>query len=368
MIQTKEFLFEEGIESWNEKTLSIAENVPYYVYKHYLDGVLFYIGKGQKGRCFEFDSRGPAWKNFVDGRESEVLVDIAKAFSNENEAYNFESNEIISCESKLLVNVTHNKKKVKKENSVTRPLVRNYVPKKVVPKTTLFKDPTYIIYGSALHDLELNQFNSAEIKTFMSLISQLNKDSLIGENLVVTVPFKVMRSIIDNKGVDSSQFKKRLNKFQELNLLTYKFVTKVVVEVTFSKEVTEKILSNDKGYTVLNVKEYMSFPGRYAIKLYMKISENRMKGEFSIKKEDLVNLVSPPPSYDEYETIRKNIIPPLQENSAYFPNLMFSNLVGNFLPEVCKFNFFKKRTTKMERTLARAGSDSILEVIDKYKY
>lgn len=368
MVQTKELRFKEGIESWNEKTLSIAENVPYYVYKHYLDGELFYIGKGQKGRCFEFDNRGTAWKNFVDGREKEVLVDIAKAFSNENEAYNFESNEIVLCESEFLVNVTHNKKgKVVEKSVLSKELSKNNVSRKI-SKANLFKTPTYVIYGSGLNDLDLSQLLSAEIKLFISLISLIEKSSLKDGNLIITVPFTSMRAIISNKGTCSSQFKKRLNKLQALNLLNYKMTSKLIVEITFSKEVTEKILSEEKGYTALNLKEISSLSSYYAIIMYMKFSESRMNGELLIHKEDLLKMISPPKAYNEYDTIRETIIPPLQENSAYFPNLMFSNLVGNFLPEVCKFNFFKKRTTKMERTLARAGSDSILEVIDKYKY
>lgn len=355
------------VEKWNERTMNIAESVSYYVYKHYLDGELFYIGKGRGLRCFEFKKRGAAWTNFVDGRESEILVDIVKVFESENEAFNFESNEIVKCKSKFLVNVMHNKPKNKvrlEKISLQGQLSRS----KKVTKKDLFKNPTYIVYGSELNDyLIYKSLTAAEMKTLMSLVSQLDNSSLKGENLNVTVSFRNMRSIIYSPALDSSNFKRRLKKFKDLGLMTYK-IEKRVVEASFSKEFTEKVLSNAKGYTVLNLKEYMNITSIYTVKTYMKLSENRMKGEFVIDKNDLLNFISPPKSYCEYDVLRRTILPPLEENSEFFPNLAFSNILGNFLPDVCKFNFFKRRSTKMEKELAKADSNNVLELIEKYRY
>lgn len=355
------------VEKWNERTMNIAENVSYYVYKHYLDGELFYIGKGRGLRCFEFKKRGAAWTNFVDGRESEIIVDIVKVFESENEAFNFESNEIVQCKSAFLVNVMHNKPKSNMGSQRLKLPRRVRKPKKVTRKE-VFKNPTYIIYGSEVNDYILSKkLSAAEMKTLMSLVSQLDNSSLKGENLNVTLSFRNMRSIIYSPGLDSVHFKKRLKKFEDLGLMTYK-VEKRVVEASFSKEFTDKILSNAKRYTVLNLKEYMNIISIYTLKMYMKLSENRMKGEFVIDKNDLLNFISPPKSYCEYETLRRTILPPLEENSEFFPNLAFSNILGNFLPDVCKFNFFKRRSTKMEKELAKADSNNVLELIEKYRY
>jgi len=63
----------------------------YYVYEHYIDGNLFYIGKGQGGRAVDFLARNDDWKKVVDGRYGDVEVKIIKGFENEYEALSFES-------------------------------------------------------------------------------------------------------------------------------------------------------------------------------------------------------------------------------------------------------------------------------------
>lgn len=42
----------------------------YYVYTHSLDGVLFYIGKGQGTRCLEFYRRSDNWSKYI--REKQI--------------------------------------------------------------------------------------------------------------------------------------------------------------------------------------------------------------------------------------------------------------------------------------------------------
>ena len=63
----------------------------YYVYKHYIDGNLFYIGKGTGTRALDFLSRNKSWKNKVKGRYGDVEVVIEKSFDDETEALILES-------------------------------------------------------------------------------------------------------------------------------------------------------------------------------------------------------------------------------------------------------------------------------------
>lgn len=52
----------------------------YYVYEHYLDGELFYIGKGTKDRAINFLNRSEIWKDKVNKRESDIEIKIIAHF------------------------------------------------------------------------------------------------------------------------------------------------------------------------------------------------------------------------------------------------------------------------------------------------
>ena len=67
----------------------------YYVYEHYLDDELFYIGKGKGKRCLDLESRTRRWKAKVNGRENDVVVKIIETFKTEEEALMFERRRII---------------------------------------------------------------------------------------------------------------------------------------------------------------------------------------------------------------------------------------------------------------------------------
>lgn len=77
----------------------------YYVYEHYIDGNLFYIGKGQGGRAVEFWSRNDYWKRLVNGRYGDIEVRIVKVFEDESEAILLESKLLkLNIDNKHLTN------------------------------------------------------------------------------------------------------------------------------------------------------------------------------------------------------------------------------------------------------------------------
>lgn len=63
----------------------------HYVYEHYIDGDLIYIGKGQGGRAVDFWGRNDEWIRRVDGRYEDVEVKIVKGFEDETKALLLES-------------------------------------------------------------------------------------------------------------------------------------------------------------------------------------------------------------------------------------------------------------------------------------
>lgn len=66
----------------------------YYVYEHYIDGNLIYIGKGRGARALEFNYRPSRWKNVVRERYDEIEVKIIGTFDDEKKALEYEAKNI----------------------------------------------------------------------------------------------------------------------------------------------------------------------------------------------------------------------------------------------------------------------------------
>lgn len=96
---------------WEKKAKSKIKHANYYVYEHYLDNKLFYIGKGSGERCFYYRGRSKSWKSVVNGREKEVVVKIKRVFKKEDEALRYERYRIVTMSKKYnLANVEYNTK------------------------------------------------------------------------------------------------------------------------------------------------------------------------------------------------------------------------------------------------------------------
>lgn len=97
----------------------------FYVYEHYIDNKIFYVGKGKGQRAYEFRDRGSAWMNRVKGRESEIKVKIVAYFEKEEDAYFYEENKIkyYCVQNEKLENVVYNNH-VKRRSKVIDKLTR----------------------------------------------------------------------------------------------------------------------------------------------------------------------------------------------------------------------------------------------------
>lgn len=80
----------KGVNSMRLSSLYQLYRKRHYVYEHYIDGNLIYIGKGQGGRAVDFWGRNDKWIRIVDGRYEDVEVKIVKGFEDELEAFAFE--------------------------------------------------------------------------------------------------------------------------------------------------------------------------------------------------------------------------------------------------------------------------------------
>ena len=342
----------------NLSVKSIAENVPYYVYFHYLDGDIFYIGKGSGLRCLEFKGRSKAWVDFVDGREDEVCVCINRAFSCENEAFNYESKAIMTCESKFLVNVTHNDadRKIDKSSSrkvksvYSRARINVFVSKSLVPKLN-----------------KIRNIQRIEMDLLIALISKINHENINSDGVKIAISNKEARDYTGNNNLYNSKIRKHLEDIKlKYGIICNFYTLNGGFEVEFSKSFSSVILDDSFGYFSINTNEILSLESMYSRFLYIHLSNVKMEGALNINKSDLISSM-PVSSYNDYDFLRKALLPAVEDNSNYFVNLKLSNLRGNMLPEVCKFNFFKKRSTKMERELALATRENIFELIEEYR-
>lgn len=68
----------------------------YYIYEHYINNELFYIGKGQKLRALELNGRSKRWNKRVEenGGTDEVTIEIIAHFDVNEEALNFKKKHI----------------------------------------------------------------------------------------------------------------------------------------------------------------------------------------------------------------------------------------------------------------------------------
>lgn len=99
------------MKNWEEKVKNKIKDANYYVYEHYLDNKLFYIGKGSGKRCFHYRDRSKRWNKVVGGREKEIIVKIKMTFSSENGALRYERYRIEAMSKKYnLANVDYNTK------------------------------------------------------------------------------------------------------------------------------------------------------------------------------------------------------------------------------------------------------------------
>lgn len=108
LIKSVEIETFEDVESEN---LYIMNSNYYYVYEHYLDGNVIYVGKGKGYRAYS-NSRNLYWELTVGDRSHEVEVKIIGVFRVEDDAFLFEELLIRkrANEGYKLCNVVHNDK------------------------------------------------------------------------------------------------------------------------------------------------------------------------------------------------------------------------------------------------------------------
>lgn len=321
------------LEDWNERSRIISSNVNYYIYKHYLNNELFYIGKGSGPRAFNFKSRSKEWLEFVDGRFDEILVDIDKTFTLESKALLHEKLEI---------------EKHKEYSSLVNCLLidreKNNPPKTAIKRRGFTRaDKLAISMNSELSKYiqGLEEIKIMEIDIILFLLSQ-PKRTTEGESLSTLFSYKEMKRILRIPTFTSGKFNLYLDSISsKYNILDYESFGKTVL-VTFSKSFSELInCENSKIYS-LSFSSFLDIKNLRSKVLYLYLNDEE-QCSYPLTKSGLRSLLNLSSSYDEYNFARKALIPAISDNLEFFEDLRLEDFHGRSLPEVCKFSFKKKR-------------------------
>lgn len=359
-----------SMESWRERLLNVVNNVNYYVYEHYLDGDLFYIGKGTGDRCLIFKDRSISWHELAGEREDEIIVYIIRVFKFEEDALNYELEAITSNPEEVrLVNKTHYKKQIKAPTVISKPQSKHVVKKSLrngLRRSSISDQRNKLLfYGNMLNTVSLSKLTKVQADVFMALLSNARDCNRKEEKVTISISLKEIREYTDNSSIKSSTISRTVKELECIKVISinsnehYYLISSSTItskgsfEVVFSSFVSEGSRYRESEHTSLNLSEYSNLKSRFSKELYRTLRQFRTLGELIIEKENIVKLLQPPKSYNEYDFIRKTLLKAVEDNNKYFSNLKIGNLTGNYLPEVLKFEFDKHKKESIDIMLEK---------------
>lgn len=246
------------------------------------------------------------------------------------------------------------------------------------------KNNRIIKYDNSFNKTSLSVLTEVQSDILMSVLERMGKEvsqDVHGNDCYVAkYQFKEIRDMIDSKNMQAKRIKKvfddLLNTKVELyengiytkaNLFSsYSLTDRSTAEIVLSSELTNKLLIGKEKYTILELDEYVNLKTKYSKELYRLLRQFRHTGLLIIKKADLIKSLNPPKSYNEYDFVRKIVLPSIDDNKEYFNKLRIINIEGkgNSLPDVCKFAFVKHE----KRDLRKAFAGKSEEEVELLKY
>ena len=325
----------EDISEWNERVYNLISGVNYYVYFHYLDGELFYIGKGTKERCFEMSRRSERWISYVNGRESDVIVDIVKTFHEEDEAFNYERFQIARNRNKNLTNLILYENSDYKERGKVRKK-RKQVSSSHNKKRALERKSKEKVY-----------FNSQFNFNILLSLSEIQKDVFLFllslEGLEVKFTMSELRFAIYKPSLQAVRVKKAIVELKEKGLISWYSFNGKEINVKIDEELSNDFYSSSKN-SFFYLEEFSSLKG-HSKGLYLEFSKKRSSNMLKINKKKLLESFLIPESYCENYFIKRILLPSIEEVSEHLGGI---SLLGyedgeSYLPELCKLKINKKK-------------------------
>lgn len=240
------------------------------------------------------------------------------------------------------------------------------------------KEREKIYYDNTFNKTNLNLFTQAQTNVLMAILSKMGQSMDEDGRFFAEYNFKEIRRMTEMKELYASKLEKALSKLIETKVKFFEngqyysgrlfskciLTSKSTVKITLSTEMTQKLILNKSEYTILELDEYVQIRNKYAKELYRLLRQFRHTGILIIKKEDLLEIISPPKSYNDYDIIRETLNPAIKGNQKHFENLKLTNYTkgGNGLPEICKFTF-KKHAKKNIKKVFEGESEEDAELL-----
>lgn len=216
-----------------------------------------------------------------------------------------------------------------------------------------------IKYDNTFNKTSLSLLTKVQSDTLLSVLANMGKESNEEDCYVAVFTFKEIRQMIGAENMQLYRIKKVFDTlldtkveffsddvYEKGNLFSHYSITgKKQAKIVLTKSMTNKLITNSSQYTILNLNEYIELPNSYAKELYRILRQFRHSGYRVISKTELIDILKPPKSYNEYNFIRKVLLPAIEENKAYFKNLSVNLKDSSTLPNTVHFKFDKEEKT-----------------------
>lgn len=244
-------------------------------------------------------------------------------------------------------------------------------------------DNKIVKYDNTFNKTSLTVFSKVEANVLMSVLSCMDeKFTKIGESRYSAVfEFSEIRELTNAKSLHTSRIKKALDALLDTKIEFYRNGSHVKgnlfshyevnmngqAEIELTTYMSEKMNLGKGNFTILQLNEYNSLPNSYSKELYRMLRQFRHKGFFVINKNELIRMMEPPKSYNEYDFVRKVLLPAIEENKKYFENLTINVQPKNVLPNVVEFTFKKHKRIKSKKIEIKNEKEELRE-LDMIEY
>lgn len=243
-------------------TLYKIDGKYYYVYEHWINNEIIYIGKGRGNRAYDFQRRSDKWIDLVAGREKSIDVVIKGYFKEEEEAFVYEElliskYSVMSDSKDTIVNITHNPN-VEKVKFITKDFLSE-----LKKKSLNYKNKAFFYHHSEINSI-LNEILSKDMSKKVIIFTTRNNKWLIDDlkknnhlNISFFPGFKSYKVEETVKRIKLNENTISIKENSNVMIYPIEILNNYLVEV-FSEETTSIIVDSFSSTVLRNVEMIMN--------------------------------------------------------------------------------------------------------------